>query len=564
MISKDELVKNVAEKCGVPLEISSFFFEVFINRVSNKLKPGETIQFDNYGYFSKRNCRIHLEKSADSPAAKAYLLQLILFALEPKVKGDLTSVHFLKIPNLKSLWIDDKEFQNSLKAGDFYPHTERDQLIKAFATKAEVILGGLRKDYDSELENELSVPLTFDLNFLIKSGKKSSPTSKIDAEKVDSKIKEEKKDKNKTGEKTDELSEDGLPWNYGTKFLEKNKSVRPTDDSLTMRPEGRIDPNIQLRKESDISSEKRARLNEFEPVHSHLSTDEVEKDSPEDVDTIKFILAKTLDKDKESSAPKSFTEVRSKTGASIVKEDWKNKKSGSTGRLSETRLKYKSYKQSRNYLPLIILFAFVIIAGAAIYYYFFRGDGIEDGSEITVYDIKPPSNVNVIERDYEFAVTYPYPKIEFRNEISGYNPDAFLVAEVKPEIVLDKKPEIKPDVKPIVKSEKTNIVKEQPDTKENIPTLVVEKPEKQETIPDLKEESRSRIFLYKNYYVVYVGSFNSSEVANREADKYFDLGYNAFIEVLERRGGKTLYKLNVGDFTSEEFARDFESKYLKK
>ena len=560
MISKDELVKNVAEKCGVPLEISSFFFEVFINRVSNKLKPGETIQFDSYGYFSKRNCRIHLEKSADSPAAKAYLLQLILFSLEPKVKSDLTSVHFLKIPNLKSLWIDDKEFQNSLKAGDFYPHTERDQLIKAFATKAEVILGGLRKDYDSELENELIIPLTIDLNFLIKSGQKSTSTSKTDIEKEGSKLNEEKK----VVDKTEELSEDGLPWNYGTKFLEKNKGIRPTDDSQTVRPKERIDPNIQLRKESNISSEKRARLNEFEPVRSHLSTEEVDKDSPEDVDTIKFILAKTLEKDKESSTPKSFTEVRSKTGARLVKENGKNKKSQSTGHLSETRLKYKNYKQSRNYLPLIILFAFVIIAGAAIYYYFFRGDGIEDGSGMIVYDVQPPSNATIIERDYEFAVTYPYPKIELRNKISGYNPDAFLVAELKPEIIVDKKPEIKPDMKAIVKSEKTNIVKEQPKTKEIIPTPVVEKPEKQETIPDIKEESSSRIFLYKNYYVVYVGSFNSSEAANREADKYFDLGYNAFIEVLERRGGKTLYKLNVGDFTSEEFARDFESKYLNK
>ena len=343
--------------------------------------------------------------------------------------------------------------------------------------------------------------------------------------------------------------------------MEKNKVTRPTDDSQTVRPEGRIDPNIHLRKESDISSEKRAKLNEFEPVRSHLSNEEVQKDSPEDVDTIKFILAKSFTNANETSTSKSFTEVKSKTGARLVKENGKNKKSRTSGRLSETRLKYKSYKQSRNNLPLIILFAFVIIAGSAIYYYFFRGNEIENGFENIVYEVKPPSNVNVIERNYEFAVTYPYPKIEFRNKISGYNPDAFLVAEVKPEIILDKKPEIEPEVKPIVKSEKTDIVKEQPKTTEKKSTPVEEK---QETTPDLTVESSNRIFLYKNYYVVYVGSFNSSDAANREADRYFDLGYNAFVEVLERRGGKTVYKLNVGDFTSEEFARQFESKYLNK
>ena len=41
------------------------------------------------------------------------------------------------------------------------------------------------------------------------------------------------------------------------------------------------------------------------------------------------------------------------------------------------------------------------------------------------------------------------------------------------------------------------------------------------------------------------------------------LGYNAFIEVIESRGRGREYKLNVGDFTSEEFARQFEEKYIK-
>lgn len=557
MISKDELVRNVAEKCGVALEISAFFFAVFINRVSNKLKPGEIIQFDNFGYFHKRNCRIHLEKSSDSPAAKAYLLQLVLFSLEPNVKSDLTSVQFLKIPNLKSLWIDDKEFQNSLKAGDFAPYTERDQLIKAFATKAEVIISGLRKDYDSELENELMVPLTFDLNFLVKSGQKSASTTKKEFEKVESKLNAEKK----VADKTEELSEDGLPWNYGTKFLEKNKGVRPTDDGQNVRPTDRIDPKLLSKKESDIEKDNSSKLNDFEPVRTRLSNEADDKETINAIDTIKFNLAKAFEQTNVKSTSNTFTEVRSKTGARLPKEDEKNKRSRSSGRLSETRLKYQDYKQSRNYLPAIILLSFIVIAAAAIYFYFIKGDSNKEGRGRILYDIKPAANVNIIGRDYDFAVTYPYPKSDSRIKVSGYNPDAFLVAEVKPEIILDKKPEIKPEVKPIVKTEKTNVVKEQPmiEVKSTVP-----KEEKQETTPNLTEGKSSRIFLYKNFYVVYVGSFNSSEKANREADKYFDLGYNASIEVLEGRNGKSIYKLNVGDFTSEEFARDFESKYLKK
>lgn len=184
MISKDDLVKVVAQKCGVSVESSSFFFEVFVNRLSNKLKPGDLLHFYDLGFFHKRNCRIQLEKSPDSPIPKSYLIQLVIFSDEAKIKSDLSSIHFLKIANLKTLWVDDKDFQKSLAAGDFAPHTERNQLIKSFATKAEVIIAGLRKDFDNELVEELIIPLTFDLNFLIKTGQKNKSTSKSSASKI--------------------------------------------------------------------------------------------------------------------------------------------------------------------------------------------------------------------------------------------------------------------------------------------------------------------------------------------------------------------------------------------
>ena len=75
MISKEELIKNVAQSCGVSPEVSTFFFEIFVNRLSNHLKPGDLLHFHSFGYFHKRNCRIQLEKAPDSPTAKSYLIQ---------------------------------------------------------------------------------------------------------------------------------------------------------------------------------------------------------------------------------------------------------------------------------------------------------------------------------------------------------------------------------------------------------------------------------------------------------------------------------------------------------
>ncbi len=102
MLSKDELIKSVAQSCGVSVEISSFFFEVFVNRLSNKLKPGELLHFHNFGYFHKRNCRIQIEKTSESPTPKSYLIQLVLYSPDTKIKSDLSDLQFLKIPNLKN------------------------------------------------------------------------------------------------------------------------------------------------------------------------------------------------------------------------------------------------------------------------------------------------------------------------------------------------------------------------------------------------------------------------------------------------------------------------------
>lgn len=554
MISKDELVKNVAQSCGVSPEISSFFFEVFVNRLSNKLKPGDLLHFHNFGFFHKRNCRIQLEKTPDSPTAKSYLIQLVLFSLEPKIKNDLGAVQFLKIPNLKTLWVDDRDFQNSLNAGDFAPHTDRNQLIKSFATTAEVIIAGLRKDYDSDLVEELIIPLTFDLNFLIKTGQKTAPSTK-------SVINKSSNDNLKNVQKVEESSEEGLPWNYGTKFLEKDKVSKPEVHNISEKQPDIREKTIAPKQETDFRKDQAARLKDFEPVTSHLSTKKADIDPLEDVDTVKFSVKKTKDDTSESlKTNKKFTEVKSKTEAYRYKGDYGKSKQGKGDKYSSFTtkggLEDKVYRERRSFLPLVSLFTFIIIAGVVIYIYFIKDDAIDGSNTNIIYNVNPSSNVTVIERDYEFAVTYPYPKTENRIEISGYNRDLFLIAEVKPEI----KKEIKPEVKQEPKTEKIAEVNDKPETEVKNETPVVEKPS---VTPEIKEEKINRIFLYKNFYVVYIGTFKSEEAANREADRYFDLGYNAFIEIIETRSRTREYKLNVGDFTSEEFARQFQEKYIK-
>jgi len=220
-----------------------------------------------------------------------------------------------------------------------------------------------------------------------------------------------------------------------------------------------------------------------------------------------------------------------------------------------------TFTARRNYLPIVAIAAFVIIVIAVVYIYFLKDESTTASVDIKFALVKPPPSVNLIERNYDFAVTYPYTKMDSKVEMSGINRDNLFASDINPVITNEIKPDITPEVTSENKKENNIKTESQPVVKDETsspPVIEEKKPPVKET-----NELNSRIFLYRGFYVVYIGTYKSEELADKEADRYFDLGYNAIIEVVENRGRGPEYKLNVGDFTSEEFAKQFLEKYLK-
>ena len=543
MISKDELILNVAQSCGVSKEIASYFFEVFVNRLSNKLKPGDLLHYHNYGFFHKRNCRIQMEKTDDSPTQKSYLIQLVLFSSEMKLKSDLSYIHFLKIPNLKTLWVDDKEFQKSLNAGEFSASTERNQLIKSFATKAEVIISGLRLDYDSDLVEELIFPLTFDLKFLVKSSRKSNVSKADEKEETQNfdKVKSDDKERNKGA------GDNGLPWNYGTKFLDKTK----VDGSTVNKTESETGDQKSGSKEDEVSGkEPILEESDYQEVKPHIT-------AHPDFEPVKYTVSKTTGEPKEESeSSNKFTEVKSKTEPYRKKDKSIKRKDDRYDKYSS--LKYsndKAFTARKNYLPLVAIIAFIVIALFVVYIYLIKDSTIIEKKEISTLNIQPPKNLNVIDRDYKFIVSYPYPKLRFRVEMGGFSKNVFSISELKSVTKKESKPPVK-NKSNVTKSTINNVESVEPKKEKSVESTI-------ENVSESSEKNENRIFLYKNFYVVYIGTYSSREAADRVADKYFNLGYNAIVNSLETRDGTIVYKLSVGDFTSEDFARQFLEKYIK-
>jgi len=304
----------------------------------------------------------------------------------------------------------------------------------------------------------------------------------------------------------------------------------------------------------DPRKDQASQLKDFQRVTPHRPVINETTATPKGSGTIKFSVSQaSIEATEKSESSDKFTEVKSKTESLRRGDKYGKSKGGKYDKYSS--LKYsneKAFTARKNFLPVVALIAFIVIALIVVYIYFIKGGKKAEGTSTVNLNIKPSPSVNVIDRDYKFIVTYPYPQLVNKIEMSGFGDDLFSTSELKPETKKETKPEVKTEQ--IV--EKTTKQNEKPD----VETKTEEIPK---TSVDNKKTDISRIYLYKNFYVVYIGTYSSEETADREADKYFDLGYNAIVENIVTRDGKQEYKLSVGDFTSEDFAKQFQEKYIK-
>jgi hypothetical protein len=195
-------------------------------------------------------------------------------------------------------------------------------------------------------------------------------------------------------------------------------------------------------------------------------------------------------------------------------------------------------------LPFVIPLAILILAIGAVYLYLEKDSIFSSEPENVLLKVIPPPHVNIIERDFEFAITFPYSKSDSYNEISGIDPSVFN-EDVK---LADQRPK-----ETVKKHEKKNQVVEKP-----IEEVEQRLEPKTEQVAEIKQPPTSKnISKYKDYYIVQVAAYRTYDAAEVEAEKFRNQGYNAFIEIAELPDRGTWYRIKVGDFTSVKHAEDF-------
>jgi hypothetical protein len=392
-----------------------------------------------------------------------------------------------------------------------------------------------------------------------------------------------------------------LPWNFGRDVFDKKvdykrekskdfpaeKEEEPDEeietsklsDELTVTEED--EPKTSSQIDEEVHAESTDFMVELEEEHTEkeiendeklksIIDDYINKDEPEKFGAYEKVqsFVSNIKKDKsidgtdseqseekvdsgmaeidEETTEEGFLEVQSKSTAyhleDIKVKTKKDKESvpfKKSNREDEYLYKYK--RRKRNFVPfLVALFAIVFVV--AIVYLYLESDTIFKSEEVEedVLSVVRPNSVTVIERDYIFPVTFPYPVSETEEEISGIN----LALFSDEEIVFN----------PPVPKQEIN-------KKEEETTIATE--DEHSSIEEKIGLVSKNVYKYKDYYVVQVAAFKSYSVAQEEANNYEGMGYNTFVEIAEITGKGTWFRLRVGDFTTREKANSFANKYIK-
>jgi len=359
------------------------------------------------------------------------------------------------------------------------------------------------------------------------------PIEEIETEKLSDEIIESKEDKPDSSTAVDEeIDTDGTDFSVeqeekqGETEIEHDEKLKSIIDDYIIKDEPEKFGAYERVKSFVSNIKKDKKIDE---------SDNEESEEKVDADVVEI---------EEETTDDGFMEVQSKSTAYHLddkKEKTKKEKETVPFKKSSREDKYLYKRKKRNFVPFLIAF-FAIIFVVAIVYLYMESDTIFKSEEVEedIITIVRPSSVTVIEREYIFPVTYPYAASETEDEISGINLALFT----------DEETVFKPPAP-----------KQLTDTKEEETTAVKE--DEQSSDAESLGLASKNVYKYKDYFMVQVASFKSYSIAEEEAKKFKEMGYNAFIEIAEVEDTGTWFRLRVGDFTTREKANSFANKYIK-
>ncbi len=103
-MKKAELVRNISKAAGVPDTEAKVFFEIFLRRAADLLKPGQTFKLKDFGFFNYRKARIKSKTvSHFDEAPEIVYLDLLLFSEKDDFSKTTTDYLIFNVPQKESV-----------------------------------------------------------------------------------------------------------------------------------------------------------------------------------------------------------------------------------------------------------------------------------------------------------------------------------------------------------------------------------------------------------------------------------------------------------------------------
>lgn len=578
-MTRAELIRRISKQSGIPDSEMKVFFEIFLKRLTSLLKVGQALLVKDFGYFYFIQGKISksLISALEDVIEQDYeIIEMIYFSkLEIKDTMDFNGLLF-NIPA-----IDEDEFNSvdaafSLSFGkplipfkgiaetEFYiPHTgsELRRLIESKVEKTVVnskiteVSDVLTSVIDLESESFISIIEKYE------DESASSLLEEFESDKDISKqiIEEEILDLADTKVSDDEpkILKPSLHWNFESfdkvKKEDERKPKGDESDKIKIDYE-KVEAKLksfekisESKKETEEKSEKFERVKDLDKtIDEKVEKTEITfpKKSKEEFEP-EFLKEEPvkLKFDRKSSEfielePKHKPISRSIASEKNKKQDkiFTKKKTPDFRLIEEEKqsLRERHKRKSSSITPYIMLIVSIGIIAYGVYYYI---NNIKGFGKKTVEETEVKFNLdkmNVVERDFDFPVTYPYPK---RTEAEK---DVLTIFDIQKEEPVITKPE-EPVKKPVEEKPTETRVETTQNLNSQPPSGAVKRID-------------VNIFQYGNVYIVQVAAFRSNSVAENEAGRFRNKGYNAFVERAEVNG-TIWHRVKVGNFTNLDEAK---------
>lgn len=340
-------------------------------------------------------------------------------------------------------------------------------------------------------------------------------------------------------------SEDFLPSSVeGTEVKELNVEDIETEkikfdyDKVETENEIKTSSLFEEVRPEDINNDTDE--NEFEAVESPLPLIEFEKQKEKEKISNKFEIVNETEIGESEAEPST---IRLENGETKVSEFGEDKE------LKKVREELYSYQPKKSRVPLlIVIFGSIVIIGM-LYFYITQIKNVATKKSESIAVLKT-DKANVVERDFSVPVSYPYPKKETEEKSEPAKKDSESVETNALQVSSQKQMNEKPELKETVQQKNNIESKKQLQQKETVVTQSLES----------YERVAPNIFKYKDSYVVQVAAFRSNSIAENEAAKFRNKGYNAFVEKAEIQGMGIWFRVRVGNFPTLREAQEFQSR----